>query len=894
MMKHRISKALLILAVIFLLSVFLSGIFSDLPHVLADDTRSKITGALHTTLLEKSSGARTVTGISASAAKPDSVDVFIYLDQQPDAAKLADLAAAGVTVYPDTWIPPTSDHPRGFITATLPIVNLDGLAAKSYVAKIDSAERTAKAQNDVAAQFLGTQSYWPSGFTGKGVKVAVLDSGLDITHPDIPKPIFQKDVSDISYVHDNVTSPIPGGSAHGTHVAGSILGRGTASNGKYKGMAYDADLIFLKIGDNVTTDASTAAMVKALKDSIDVYKADIISMSYGGWDDFHDGSAAECQAADYAVSKGATVFISAGNEADDARHFYFGTLGAGQTTGYIQVNVNSDTGDICKLYSNLVWYDGKQSINNLTLQYYDSSFNSIMSIYSTRQKSDRGTSQQYWYYGDSANVYTLPTGTSTYYIRVSNTSTSSQSFHLYLSGGWKNSGRVKFQSPDLYYTVGSPADADGVICVGACTTRDSWTDYTGQSQNYGQTLNTLCSFSSRGPRVDTGAPRKPDIVTPGSAIISCRDRSQAADKNTVSDNGINDGNQPIHYRAMQGTSMACPIAAGSAAILMQAYPGLKGNPAKVKDVMRRSASQYTSPNNDWGYGLLNLLRVLQILPKQANTYSQGNGSGMTFSTDLGTINIVQKASAQASSAKSLYFPYGAYSYKVSLLQPSGSAHVTINMPADASEEYWEFADNNWQQITPLSAGGDRMVLQLQDGGTGDSDHQLDGDIEDIGGPAVPSASNIGMGAGTPTGISGGASATPSLTPQAMALPSIVVQNASISNTTVSPGEEVRLTARIANTGTANGRVAIRIYVNGEEEQQQAVIVDGGQVLPMQFSIQRNEPGTYNVLINNVSAGTFTVEDAASRDMLISLIFISLISGIVLVSILLWRRTRTSV
>ncbi len=893
MTKYRMPQAMHILAVIFLLSVFLSGILPDLPYVLADDPGSKITGALYTTLLEKSSGVSAGVGEFASAARPDSVNVFIYLDQQPDAAKMADLEAAGVTVYPDTWIPPTGNHPRGFITATLPIVNLDGLAAKSYVAKIDSAERTAKAQNDVAAQFLGTQSYWPGGFTGKGVKVAVLDSGLDTTHPDIPTPISQKDVSDVNYVHDNVTSPIPGGSAHGTHVAGSILGRGTSSNGKYKGMAYESDLIFLKIGDNFTTSASTAAIVKALKDSIDVYKADIISMSYGGWDDFHDGSAAECQAADYAVSKGATAFISAGNEADDARH-YSGTVGAGQTTGYIQVNVNSDTGDICKLYSNLVWYDGKQSNNNLTLQYYDSSLNSIMSIYSTRQKSDRGTSQQYWYYGDSTNVYTLPTGTSTYYIRVSNASTSSQSFHLYLSGGWNNNDKVKFQVPNLYYTVGSPADADGVICVGACTTRASWTDYLGQSQNYGETLNTLCSFSSRGPRVDTGAPRKPDIVTPGSAIISCRDRSQATDKNTVSDNGINDGTQPIHYRAMQGTSMACPIAAGLAAILMQAYPGLKGNPARVKDVMRRSSSQYTSPNNDWGYGLLNLLRVLQNLPKQANTFSQGNQIGMTFSTDLGTISIIKKASAQTSSAKSLYFPYGAYSYKISLLQPSGSARVAIDMPAHASETYWEFTDNNWQQLTPLSAGGDKIVLRLQDGSTGDSDHQLDGDIEDTGGPAVPSGSNAGMGAGTPTGISGGTSATPSPTPQAVALPSIAVLNASISNTMVSPGEEVRLTARIANTGTANGQAAIKIYVNGDEEQQQAVSVDGGKVLPMQFSIQRNEPGTYKVFINNVNAGTFTVEDTASRDMLIYLIFISLICGIAIVSISLWRRTRTGV
>ena len=64
---------------------------------------------------------------------------------------------------------------------------------------------------------------WRAGWTGTGVKVAVLDSGLD-TEPansDLPGTIEKKDYWDFPNLDDNVENIVSG---HGTHVTGSVLG----------------------------------------------------------------------------------------------------------------------------------------------------------------------------------------------------------------------------------------------------------------------------------------------------------------------------------------------------------------------------------------------------------------------------------------------------------------------------------------------------------------------------------------------------------------------------------------------------------------------------------------------------------------------------------------------
>jgi subtilisin family serine protease len=540
--------------------------------------------------------------------------IFIHLVQEPTSQQLEELEALGIIPYPDSWIPPVGEFPTGFIVADMPVDRLGELAGKDYVAQLDTAEQMLKPQNDLAAIEINADDVWDLGYDGTDVRIAVIDSGLDTSHPDIPAPVASKDYSNWPLLDDTIANTVSG---HGTHVTGSVLGRGTQSSGathEYKGMAPGADLIFLKIGNDTNSNASLDAMTNAIKAAVDTYYADIITMSYGGWGDYHDGTIQTSQAVDYAFGEGAVVFISAGNDANDGEH-YSGTVNADSTTGFIQVDVSESTGANVGLGFNLVWYDGLANSNDLVLEYYDSTQTALADVWATAQEESwKGTEHEISGYGaDEGSYHPLPAGNLTYYLRVTNNSDSDQFFHIYFYGITLDRASVEFQNADPFYTIASPADAEKAIAVGAYTTREDWTNYEGDGYTYNETLNTMASFSSRGPRVDSGAPQKPNIVAPGSAIISVRDTDVYTlgdpdyDPLIIDNDGLNlNGSGPADYYVMQGTSMASPVAAGATALLLEAKPELKGHPADVRNLLQSTATSVEANNNIDGYGLLNI------------------------------------------------------------------------------------------------------------------------------------------------------------------------------------------------------------------------------------------------------------------------------------------------
>ena len=137
-------------------------------------------------------------------------------------------------------------------------------------------------------------------YDGTGVKVAVLDTGI-YEHPDLNIIASENFVSDESSFEDYY--------GHGTHVAGIIGGNGSASSGKYKGVAPGVSLINAKSGS--LSGLEEGDIISAIEWSVNTANADIISMSFG--DNYPIGSDPLILALAAATDLGVICVSSAGN-----------------------------------------------------------------------------------------------------------------------------------------------------------------------------------------------------------------------------------------------------------------------------------------------------------------------------------------------------------------------------------------------------------------------------------------------------------------------------------------------------------------------------------------------------------------------------------------------------
>ncbi|MFD8775626.1 MULTISPECIES: S8 family peptidase [unclassified Streptomyces] len=165
-----------------------------------------------------------------------------------------------------------------------------------------------KASLDESVPQIGADEAHRRGATGKGVKVAVLDTGYDKGHPDLKGRV----VAEQDFTEDG--EGVQDHQGHGTHVSSIVAGTGAASSGRYAGVAPGADLVEGKVLDN-SGRGYDSWIIAGMEWAAD-QGAGIVSMSLGA-DRASDGTDAMSAAVDRISREHGTLFvIAAGNTGD--------------------------------------------------------------------------------------------------------------------------------------------------------------------------------------------------------------------------------------------------------------------------------------------------------------------------------------------------------------------------------------------------------------------------------------------------------------------------------------------------------------------------------------------------------------------------------------------------
>ncbi|MFF4291913.1 S8 family serine peptidase, partial [Streptomyces sp. NPDC001633] len=175
-----------------------------------------------------------------------------------------------------------------------------------------------KASLDKSVPQIGAPTAWKAGYNGKGVKIAVLDTGIDATHPDLKDQVIEsKNFSTAADALDHF--------GHGTHVASIVGGTGAASSGSRKGVAPKAELLIGKVlGDDGY--GSESQVIDGMEWAAAEH-AKVVNMSLGS-DEPTDGTDPMSQALNTLSASGNTLFVVAAGNAGENGDSTIGSPGA--------------------------------------------------------------------------------------------------------------------------------------------------------------------------------------------------------------------------------------------------------------------------------------------------------------------------------------------------------------------------------------------------------------------------------------------------------------------------------------------------------------------------------------------------------------------------------------
>ncbi|MGM0942354.1 MAG: S8 family serine peptidase [Bacillota bacterium] len=401
-----------------------------------------------------------------------------------------------------------------------------------------------------------------TGYTGEGVKVGVIDTGIDYEHPDLQKN-YQRGYDLVDLDDDPMETKSKQGipTLHGSHVSGII-----AANGQLKGVAPEADIYAYRAlgpGGSGTSVQVIAAMEQAVEDGVDIMNLSL-GNSVNGPD--YPTSVAVNKAAELGIA----VVIANGNNGPANW-----TVGSPATANKaLSVGASSPEREMPFLYER--WDDKQISLSTMSgsVPWNLDTFYEIVNADTTANvkgkialftRDDVPFSQK----AQAAQV----AGAKAVVI------------HNNEEGHFQ--GMIHTDKQPINIPVASISQSDGEWLKKKLDEKEKLSLET----NYKKIEESIADFSSRGP-VTVNWNIKPDILAPGASIVS-----------TV----------PGGYQALQGTSMAAPHVAGAIALVKEANPTWSN--AKIYGAIKTTAARLKNDEEESIDPIVQGMGLIQ--PKQA-------------------------------------------------------------------------------------------------------------------------------------------------------------------------------------------------------------------------------------------------------------------------------------